>query len=148
MKSYTITFNLKQIVFALSLTFGAMVIYSFTPTTNNSSGSQLSDPGISLDQAKSLYQANANSPSPFGGNLTAVTISKEMLEALVVVEQKVNNPQGYRCYFAKGENGGKMSVLVAVDANGNDVLTYIKSAKAGNFEGCPPLCDAASAITN
>jgi hypothetical protein len=143
MKSYTITFNFKHIAYSLTFVIGMMVLLSFTSSTN-----EVKEQGISINEAKSLYQANANSPSPFGGNLKAVTISAEMLSALNSVESKVDNPDGYRCYFAKGENGEKMSVIVAVDDNGSDIVSFITAASADNFDGCPPLCDVASPITN
>jgi hypothetical protein len=148
MKTYTITFSIQHILGALFLAVGTLAIYSFQSPEDSVNENQIFDTGITLQQAKTMYQANANSATPYGGGLTAVTISPQMVDALEKVKKKSSNAQGFRCYFAKGENGQKMSIMVGVDSDGKDDVTFIKSADAANFDGCPPLCDMASPITN
>lgn len=89
---------------------------------------------ITLEEAKVLTAAYRSSATYEANGRIAIAFNKEAIDRLMNKDDVV----GLRCYFAHGTDGLLTLVLVAHDAEGNDLTREL--AESGN--PCPVFCSS------
>ena len=138
MKRATHTTTVRKLAASMTLAGVILIASGFaTPVFAQAQFSSQSDHAIGLEQA--VLYTTAFERAGDAGAVRAEAFGKEAILALL------SQPgcAGLRIYFATGEDGRRVLVLVGVDVEGKDMYLGVLDEKG---YPCPPLCDETSPL--
>ncbi|HRY99706.1 MAG TPA: hypothetical protein P5550_11685 [Bacteroidales bacterium] len=111
-------------------------------------GSQAPASGsINAATAKGYFQSYYQSARPLNAAVKGFAIDISQYQAMGQIAQQYPDIKGFRVYFGKDENGGRLGLVIGINQNGQEEGRMILSTFGGMLESCPVACDEASPIS-
>ena len=101
---------------------------------------------ISTEDAARFVATYADQAEKVKAVVKGVVIEAGQLESLNTVAAAHPNANKFRLYFGKDDNGGDVTIAVAMDGQGNDQTDTMYSSARTGTNLCPPVCDANGTI--